>query len=192
MARKIYKKFSKPMPKKSKIQVLLKKRISLKKLYNWNSLIALGIIISLLWLYSSSLQSITFHNQVITGPAGSVQWKLLAGTRNTYFTKDGQIVPEYYPEEVKKLANKSIRIQGYMVALQAKEESSKFLLVAKSPTCPYCLTSGAQETIKVSTTKPVPNTFAPVLVKGTFIIHDNDFDTSGLFYEMKDAEIVNE
>lgn len=58
--------------------------------------------------------------------------------------KDGQIIPRYYPDSVKALHNKSIQIKGYMAALKAEEESTRFILVAKSPTCPYCLT-GAPE-----------------------------------------------
>lgn len=42
------------------------------------------------------------------------------------------------------------------------------------------------------TKKPVPNTFEPVLVQGNFIVLDDDFDLSSMFYEMKDAEVIAE
>ena len=92
----------------------------------------------------------------------------------------------YFPAPLKPLNGKTVKLQGYLLPLEAGQAHRRFLLSAWSPSCPFCLTAGPEAMIEVKARKDVKASLDPIVVQGRFELLDND--PAGMFFRLVDAE----
>ena len=114
---------------------------------------------------------------------GAVPWSLLSKTAIRKI--DGKLGPDF-PAALRPLNGRTVKLQGYILPLEAGQTHRRFLLSAWSPSCPFCLTAGPEAMIEVKARKDVKYSLDPVVVQGRFELLDND--AAGLFYRLADAE----
>jgi hypothetical protein len=116
---------------------------------------------------------------------GVVSWSTLVKTsiRKT----NGRLGP-YFPDEVRALNDKVVKVQGFMLPLETGDAHQRFLLTALSPSCPFCLTAGPETMIEVKLRAPVKYSFDPMIFEGKFQTLDND--PGGIFYRLVEASAV--
>lgn len=114
-----------------------------------------------------------------------VAWSVLTDVKTTLQNK--RIVP-VYPNTVKALDQKTVRLQGFMMPLGAGEQQRHFLLASVPLTCSFCTPGGPESMVEVRTTKPVKYSLQAVVVEGRLHVLDND--PYGLYYRLTEAQGV--
>ena len=123
------------------------------------------------------------QTQMLPDARGAVPWSLLSKTAIRKI--DGKLGPDF-PAALKPLNGKTVKLQGYVLPLEAGQTHKRFLLSAWSPSCPFCLTAGPEAMIEVKARKDVKHSLDPVVVQGRLELLDND--PSGMFFRLVDAE----
>jgi uncharacterized protein len=120
---------------------------------------------------------------------GGVSWEVLMKTKEVEKQIDGvwYITPDF-PPEVRKLDGKRIKVNGYMLPLQKTRTQTLFVLMAYSPSCPYCLTSGSQALMEVRAVEPIPLSQEAMVLTGDFELLS--VNPEGLFYRLRNAKLV--
>jgi uncharacterized protein len=95
-----------------------------------------------------------------------------------------RIVP-VYPQAVTALNQKKLRLQGFMMPLEAGEQQRHFLLTSVPLTCSFCTPGGPESMVEVRTKTPVKYSLGAVVVEGTFHVLPND--PYGLYYRITEA-----
>ena len=115
-----------------------------------------------------------------------VPWSVLTGvkTRND----KNRLLPAFGASQL-TLHQKTQRVQGFMVPLDANEKQTHFLLTSVPLTCAFCIPGGPESMIEVKTKTPVKYTLEPVVVEGKFTVLPDD--QYGLYYRVVDAVAVN-
>jgi hypothetical protein len=113
---------------------------------------------------------------------GVVAWPLLASV--TSRAEKERVVP-VFPQDVQALNNRTIKLEGFMMPLEAGEKQRHFLLSSVPVTCAFCVPAGPEGLVEVRTRTPVKYTLEPVLVEGRLAVLNND--PYGLFYRIVDA-----
>lgn len=96
----------------------------------------------------------------------------------------GKLGPAF-PEALRPLQGKTVKLQGYILPIEAGQTHSYFLLSAWSPTCPFCLSAGPEAMVEVRARKAVKYSIDPVVVEGRLLLLDND--PGGVFYRLVEA-----
>lgn len=111
-----------------------------------------------------------------------VPWSVLTdiGTR----IENRRIVP-VYPAAVRRLDQKTQRIQGFMMPLEPGEQQRHFLLSSVPLTCSFCTPGGPESMVEVRTRSPVRYSQGAVVVEGRFHVLRND--PYGLYYRITEA-----
>lgn len=113
---------------------------------------------------------------------GAVPWSLLSAA--TIKMSNGKLGPAF-PAALRPLNGKTVKLQGYILPIEAGREHSYFLLSAWSPTCPFCQTAGPEAMVEVRARTAVKYSIDPVVVEGRLMLLDND--PSGVFYRLVEA-----
>ncbi|HSV54927.1 MAG TPA: DUF3299 domain-containing protein [Burkholderiaceae bacterium] len=113
---------------------------------------------------------------------GAVPWSLLSSTGIRKI--NGKLGPDF-SEGLRALNGKTVKIQGYVMPLEAGQMHRYFLLSAWSPSCPFCQTAGPEAMVEVKARTPVKYSTEPVVVEGRLMLLDND--ASGVFYRLTEA-----
>lgn len=113
---------------------------------------------------------------------GAVPWSLLSAA--TIKMTSGKLGPAF-PEALRPFNGKTIKVQGYILPIEAGQTHSYFLLSAWSPTCPFCQTAGPEAMVEVRARVPVKYSTDPVVVEGRLLLLEND--PSGVFYRLVEA-----
>jgi len=95
-----------------------------------------------------------------------------------------RIVP-VYPSAVRRLDQKKLRIQGFMMPLEPGEQQRHFLLSSVPLTCAFCTPGGPESMVEVRTKSPVKYSLGAVVVEGKFHVLTND--PYGLYYRITEA-----
>ena len=112
-----------------------------------------------------------------------VSWKLL-GQVEPVKVKD-KLLPQF-SDAVLALDQKTVKVQGFMLPLEAGAKISHFLLSAIPQSCPFHLhVGGAESLIEVRTTKAVAFTWDGVVFTGKLSVLKND--PEGVIYRLTDA-----
>ena len=114
---------------------------------------------------------------------GTLAWSLLGKT--AIRKVDGKLGPDF-PSALKPFNGKTVKMQGYVLPLEAGQAHKRFLLSAWSPSCPFCLTAGPEAMVEVKARSAVAYALEPVVVQGRLELLDND--PAGLFYRLVEAE----
>lgn len=119
-------------------------------------------------------------------PPGGLDWNTIANIE--FKPKD---VGDFYlgepihSEEVLALDGQTVKINGYMIPLEASEMQSRFVLMAYPHSCPFDMPVGAGGYVEIQADFPVEYTYDPVLVEGTFQVLE-DY-SRGLYYKISAA-----
>jgi uncharacterized protein len=116
---------------------------------------------------------------------GVVPWPLL-GSVKVKAVRD-RFVPEF-PASVARLHRQDVKVQGFMMPLEAGDSQKHFLLTVTPQTCAFCVPAGPEGIVEVRTRKPVKVTFEPVVVAGRFEVLKDD--PMGVYYRINDGEAV--
>jgi hypothetical protein len=113
-------------------------------------------------------------------------WETLFGVK--YGNWRDQFQPRY-PDKVKSLDGKRVRVRGFLIPMEEKPKHSFFLLSAfPMDACFYCGKAGPESVIEVTVKVPLKGTDKPIVVAGTLRL--NYDDPEHLFYVMDDGELV--
>ena len=115
-----------------------------------------------------------------------VSWKLLSQV--TAKAEKKTIVPTF-PAAVQALDRKTVKVQGFMMPLEAGDKQQHFLLSSVPTTCSFCVPAGPEGLVEVRTKKPVRYTLEPVVVEGQLAVLTDD--PYGLYYRVEDGNAVN-
>lgn len=96
-------------------------------------------------------------------------------------------VPQF-SSNVTALDKKEVRVQGFMLPLDASPQQTHFLLSAMPQTCMFCMPGGPESMVEVRTKTPVKYGFEPFVVSGRLAVLYND--PTGIFYRIVDAELM--
>ena len=118
--------------------------------------------------------------------ADIVSWKLLSQV--TAKAEKKKIVPTF-PAAMQALDRKTIKVQGFMMPLEAGDKQQHFLLSSVPTTCAFCVPAGPEGLVEVRTKKPVRYTLEPVVVEGQLAVLNDD--PYGLYYRVEDGNAVN-
>jgi hypothetical protein len=111
-----------------------------------------------------------------------VPWALLgsAATRRV----DNQLLP-VFPVAVQALDKTRVKVQGFMMPLEAGARQSRFLLSSVPTTCPYCVPAGPEGLMEVRMRRPVSYTVHAITVEGLLQVLSSD--DMGLYYRLTEA-----
>jgi hypothetical protein len=116
---------------------------------------------------------------------GIVSWSLLSSVTTKPVNR--RLVP-VYPDPVKALDKKVVKVQGFMMPLQPGEKQRHFLLSSVPTTCSFCVPAGPEGLVEVRSVEPVKYSLEPVVVEGRLAVLDSD--PYGLYYRLVDAKPV--
>jgi hypothetical protein len=111
-----------------------------------------------------------------------VSWKLLASVKTK--TERNRVKP-LFPDGVRALNQRTVKIQGFMMPLEPGDKQKHFLLSAVPTSCAFCVPAGPEGLVEVKTRTPVRYSIDPVVVEGQLAVLDND--PYGVFYRIVDA-----
>ena len=114
-----------------------------------------------------------------------VAWSVLTDVKTRI--ENRRIVP-VYPRPVSELNQKTLRLQGFMMPLEAGEQQRHFLLASVPLTCSFCTPGGPESMVEVRTRTPVTYSQGAVVVEGRF--HVLQADPYGLYYRITEAVAV--
>lgn len=112
--------------------------------------------------------------------ADILSWKLLSQV--TAKAENKKIVPSF-PPAVQALDRKTVKVQGFMMPLEAGEKQQHFLLSSVPTTCSFCIPAGPEGLVEVRTKKPVRYTLEPVVIEGQLAVLADD--PYGLYYRVE-------
>lgn len=114
-----------------------------------------------------------------------LSWQLLSQV--TARAEKKRIVPTF-PAAVQALDRKTVKVQGFMMPLEAGDRQQHFLLSAVPTSCSFCVPAGPEGLVEVRTKKPVRYTLEPVVVEGVLAVLSDD--PYGLYYRVEDGDAV--
>ncbi|MGB7988033.1 MAG: DUF3299 domain-containing protein [Candidatus Methylophosphatis roskildensis] len=123
-----------------------------------------------------------FATRPIAESAGVVSWKTLS---QVDLVKENDRYSPRFSQDVQALAGKPVKLQGFMVPLEAGDKQKHFLLSASPQTCAYCMPGGPESLVDVTLKDPVKYGFEPILISGKLVVMKND--PMGLYYRIADA-----
>ena len=152
-------------------------------------LIFLSILVVLLPVHAQivapSAVAATPHDaskSMLPDARGAVPWSMLSAA--TIKMSKGKLCPAF-PEALRPLNGKMVKLQGYILPIEAGQTHRYFLLSAWSPTCPFCQTAGPEAVVEVRARSAVKYSIEPVVVEGRLMLLNND--ASGMFYRLLEA-----
>ena len=122
-------------------------------------------------------------------PPGALAWNTLIKVK----IKKKSVGDPYYDipiitSELREIDGKTVKLNGYMVPLDATELQGHFILMAYPHSCPFHVPGGLGGFVEVQADFPVEFTYEPVLIEGHFQLL-TDY-SEGLFYRISAARAV--
>ena len=115
-----------------------------------------------------------------------VAWETLRELET--FEEDDMLAAKF-PERVQALDGETVRLQGFMMPLDAGARQEHFLLTRSTPSCFYCVPGGPESTVEIIAEKGLEFTFEPMVLEGRFeLMEPNEM---GIFYRLVDARLVD-
>jgi hypothetical protein len=115
-----------------------------------------------------------------------VSWKTLEKVQ--LIKQKDRYVPQF-DAGIAALDQKQVKVQGFMMPLQAGEKQSHFVLSAMPQTCSFCMPGGPEQMVEVKSKTPLKYTMDAVIVSGKFVVLKED--PTGVFYRLVDAVPAN-
>lgn len=131
----------------------------------------------------------------VATPEGGTDWQLFGQTKSIEYTeKDPQgydrtgVRPEF-PDGLKPLDGKTIKIRGFMFPMDQADEQKVFLLGPFPLTCPYHYHVANNLIIEVQAEKPLTFSYDAVTLQGRLELVPKD-DEYNTFYRLHGAVIA--
>ncbi|PZO86733.1 MAG: hypothetical protein DI626_05700 [Micavibrio aeruginosavorus] len=128
-------------------------------------------------------------------PEGAVDWKIFSKTKELKIEgrdadgMDYSFVKPEFPEDVKALNGKKIKIKGYMFPLESEDNQKMFLFGPFPVSCPFHYHVGPSMVLEVYTKgKGIKFSYDPLVLTGTLELVPEDLET-GVFYRLKNASV---
>lgn len=113
-----------------------------------------------------------------------VSWTLFA---KVSYDLEGK-KPTVFAPEIKALAGKVIKVQGYMTALDTQPMQRHFYLSSVPPDCVYCMPAAPEKVVEVFSQHDIEFSMDPIVVQGSLSLLDNDEDE--VLYQLKNSSLV--
>jgi uncharacterized protein len=126
-----------------------------------------------------------FSSKILPDRQGVVSWKTLASVESV---KQGTKMVPRFSKEILALDQQSVRVHGFILALDNGLEQKHFLITAVPPHCSFCLPAGPDAIVEVFSSKPVRYGLEPIVVSGKLAVLRND--PTGVLYRLTKAELV--
>jgi hypothetical protein len=94
-----------------------------------------------------------------------------------------------FSDEILALDNRTEKVQGFMIPLEAGDKQKHFLLAAVPAHCPFCLPAGPEAIVEIQAKSAVSYTFEPLVMVGHFAVLRDD--PVGVFYRMTEATQID-
>jgi hypothetical protein len=122
-------------------------------------------------------------------PKDGVSWAVLESTKEVQRNASGIIYskPAFSPQ-VKALAGKRIKVNGYMMPLETSAKQKHFVLLGYPPDCPFHLSPAPTQFIEIRVAKPLSVSDAVRTIEGTLVL--GGADESGIFYKIVDGREI--
>ena len=115
-------------------------------------------------------------------------WRLFARTEVIAYPARG-VFKARHPAEVRALDGKPIVITGYMLKTSVMNNFNDFILARYTVVCPFCPPGAPNEAAEISLKRFITRpTGGLVTVSGVLHLHEDG--TSGLFFSIDHAELV--
>lgn len=122
-------------------------------------------------------------------PKGGISWQTLESTQEKTRTQAGVIYSKpLFSPQVRALAGKRIKVNGYIMPLQNSAKQTHFVLLAYPPDCPFHLNPVPNQFIEVRAATPVSVASGVQTIEGTLELTGTD--ESGIFYRLKNSRAV--
>jgi hypothetical protein len=123
-------------------------------------------------------------------PPGGVAWSVLESTKETTRKDQNNLIRSkpIFPAEVKALAGKRIKVNGYMLPLENGAKQSHFVLLAYPPDCPFHLNPLPMQFVEVRAATPIKVSYDVRTIEGVLSLHGDD--EQGIFYKFSDAKEI--
>jgi len=122
-------------------------------------------------------------------PPGGTSWALLESTEEVQRESSGLVYSKpRFPQPVRALQGKKVKISGYMLPLQNGARQSHFVLLAYPPDCPFHLNPAPDQFIEIRVSQPVSVAEGVRTFEGTLVLGGED--ESGVFYQMTNGREV--
>jgi uncharacterized protein len=124
---------------------------------------------------------------------GVLSWKLLAAVKQEKHlpppgSKWVYVIAPHYPDELKVLNGKRVRMQGYVAPIKPGAVHTEFLLNARTTDCQFCVAGGPESFVHVLASENVKAVSEVVVIEG--ILELLSKDESGMFYRLREAKQV--
>jgi hypothetical protein len=117
----------------------------------------------------------------------NLPWKTLSQVEEVKV--NNRLVPKF-SVQITALDAKEVRLQGFMLPLEAGAKQKRFLLSANVPSCPFCMPGGPDSLVEVLCKKPIAFNMEPIVISGKLSVLKDD--PTGLWYRVTDAVLVSE
>jgi hypothetical protein len=123
-------------------------------------------------------------------PPGGVAWSVLESTKETTRKDENNLIRSkpIFPAQVKALAGKRIKVNGYMLPLENGAKQSHFVLLAYPPDCPFHLNPLPMQFVEVRAATPIKVSYDVRTIEGVLSLHGDD--EQGIFYKFSDAKEI--
>lgn len=112
-------------------------------------------------------------------------WDLLSATPTQVDRKSGLMTAEF-GDDLRKLAGKPLKIDGFMLPLEDSRETIHFALTRRNAGCPFCPPNRPTEAIEVILLSPLRVTGDLVSVRGDLVLQPSS--AQGMFFQLRRAE----
>lgn len=126
-----------------------------------------------------------FSSTLLPDVDGVVAWKTLGEVEPV--ARNGKLTPRF-SDRILALDGTQVRMQGFILPMDAADMQRHFLISAVPPHCPFCMPAGPEAIAEVFARIPVAYRFEPVVLTGKLAVLKAD--PSGLLYRLSDAEMV--
>jgi hypothetical protein len=116
-------------------------------------------------------------------PKGGLSWATLESTREIQRNDAGILFSKpAFPDAVKGLNGKRVRVNGYMMPLETSARQSHFVLLGYPPDCPFHLNPAPTQFIEVRLGTPIAVDNRVRTIEGMLVL--GGADESGIFYKI--------
>ncbi|MEM1141301.1 MAG: DUF3299 domain-containing protein [Pseudomonadota bacterium] len=116
---------------------------------------------------------------------GGLAWSDLMAARISY-TEQGISVA--FPEQIKDLDDKTVKLTGFMMPLDADVTQRHFLLTSNPPSCFFHIPGGPAGAVEVFSPDGVEPSWNPLVIEGKFELVDSD--EYGVIYRLQEARAL--
>ena len=128
---------------------------------------------------------VTFASAAADDRGSVLPWETLG--KVSLVKQADRFVP-VFPKELAALDKTQVKLQGFMMPLEAAAKQKRFLLSALPSDCGFCMSSGPDQLVEVQAKQGFTYVLDPITVSGRLVLLRDD--AGGLLYRLTDAVAV--